>query len=104
MLLPVVPVGLGGYKVDNKSEEEKLFKLLIDGYAKAFPKHSKKQGQLEVSKIWRGMKKTDDLVKSVNIKLCEWKEKEMKLKGNLLLFWAYVGINIVFINIEKLYY
>ena len=50
------------------------------------------------------MKKTDDLVKSVNIKLSEWKEKELKLKGNLLSFWAKVRINIVFINIEKLYY
>ena len=74
--------------MDNKSEKEKLFKSLIDGYAKAFPKHSKKQGQLEVSKICREMKKTDDLVKSVYIKLCKWKEKEMKLKGNLRSFWA----------------
>ena len=30
--------------MDNKSEKEKLFKLLIDGYAKAFPKHSKNKG------------------------------------------------------------
>ena len=42
MLLPISPVGLGGYKMDNKSEKEKLFKSLIDGYAKAFPKYSKK--------------------------------------------------------------
>ena len=88
----------------DKSEKEKLFKSLLDGYEKAFPKQTKKQGQLEVSKIWREMKKTDDLVKSVNIKLSEWKEKELKLKGNLLSFWAKVRINIVFINIEKLYY
>ena len=55
--------------MDNKSEKEKLFKSLIDGYAKAFPKHSKKQGQLEVSKIWREMKKTDDLVKSCGFRM-----------------------------------
>ena len=55
MLFPLAPVGLGGYKMDNKSEKEKLFKSLIDGYAKVFPKHSKKQGKLEGSKIWREM-------------------------------------------------
>ena len=55
MLLPPTTVGLGRYKMDNKSEKEKLFKSLIDGYAKAFHKHSKKQGQLEVSKIWQEM-------------------------------------------------
>ena len=55
MFLPLAPVGLGGYKMDNKSEKEKLFKSLIDGYAKVFLKHSKKQGKLEASKIWREM-------------------------------------------------
>ena len=64
--------------MDNKSDKEKLFKSLIDRYAKAFPKQSNKQGQLEVSNIWRQMKKSDDLVNSVNIKLCEWNEKEIK--------------------------
>ena len=46
MLLPLAPVGLGGYKMDNKSKKEKLFKSLIDGYAKVFSKHSKKKGNL----------------------------------------------------------
>ena len=44
VLLPLASVGLGGYKMDNKSEKEKLFKSLINGYVKAFPKHSKNKG------------------------------------------------------------
>ena len=44
MLLPLALVGFGGFKMDNKSEKEKLFKSLIDGYVKAFPKDSKNKG------------------------------------------------------------
>ena len=91
MLVPVATVEV--YRIDSKSEREKLFNSLIDGYAKAFPDISKKQVQLDVSKIWREMKKNDDLLNSVNMKLCEWKEKEIKLKGKLLSFWAKVRIN-----------
>ena len=56
MLLPLAPVGLGGYKMDNKSEKEKLFKSLIDGYAKVFPKHSKKRAIRNVKNMARNVK------------------------------------------------
>ena len=85
--------------MEGKPEKEKLFQSLIDGYSNAFPNKSKKQVQLDVSNIWKQMKKTDDLVKSVSAQLAEWKSKEMQLKGNLLSFWSkvryllYIAIN-----------
>ena len=56
MLLPISPVGLEGYKMDNKSEKEKLSKSLIDGYVKAFPKHSKNKGIRGVKNMMRNEK------------------------------------------------
>ena len=87
--------------MNKQTENEKLYNSLIDGYAKAFPKKTGKQVQLDVSNLWKQIKKSDDLVDSVNKKLCEWKEKEMKMKGNLFSFWSKVGKHYRSINSSK---
>lgn len=71
-----------------KTDKEKLYLQLINGYTRAFPSKTKTFTQQVVSQMWRDMKKNPDLDKQVAMKLQELKSIELNRKAKCFSFWA----------------
>ena len=76
-------------------DKETLFKRLISSYTGAHPGKNGKQIQLEVSYIWKGLKKEKDLQSECQKKVQEWSSVALSKKAGLLKFWAKVSIYLI---------
>lgn len=73
--------------------KEVLYKRLISAYSDAYKdKLNGKEIQNEVSKLWKEMKKNDNLEELVKAKMAEWKNIAMQKKSKLLSMWSKVRI------------
>ena len=75
----------------DKCEKEKLYLKLISGYTRAYPSKTKTEVQKNVSEELQKMKKNPDLHQNVEVRLQEWKAREIKQKAKILSFWSKVS-------------
>ena len=69
-------------------------------YTSAHPEKDGKTVQLNVAKIWKEMKNTNNsilLPNAVKKQIQEWNQKNMKKKSNLLNLWSKVYSFILYI-------
>ena len=81
-------------------EKLKFFNQLIGAYTSAHPEKDGKTVQLNVAKIWKEMKNTNNsilLPNAVKKQIQEWNQKNMKKKSNLLNLWSKVYSFILYI-------
>lgn len=87
------------------SENQKLYRTLIEGYAKAYPFEKKPEVQKKVAKIWNDLKKNSkNLNFDVSQQLGAWKQLELKRIGKLSTFWSKVMILIVYECLKIFFY
>ena len=81
-------------------EKQKFHNQLIVAYTSAHPEKDGKTVQLNVAKIWKEMKNTNNsilLPNAVKKQIQEWNQKTMKKKSNLLNLWSKVYSFILYI-------
>ena len=81
-------------------EKQKFYNQLIVAYTSAHPEKDGKTVQLNVAKIWKEMKNTNNsilLPNAVKKQIQEWNQKTMKKKSNLLNLWSKVYSFILYI-------
>ena len=81
-------------------EKQKFHNQLIVAYTSAHPEKDGKTVQLNVAKIWKDMKNTNNsilLPNAVKKQIQEWNQKNMKKKSNLLNLWTKVYSFILYI-------